>query len=174
MAMLTLVCDAQTNSQIASPQFKTVLVTNQIEAIPTFREVDGRLYNTERSVLWTNFQGECLEIATNTIIISTFTMEPIYQAATTTEYVPTGEFSPDKPVLVATKIKVGENKVLGRKIVLQNYPANLYAAVGETISFRAMKVGTSSYKDETLELWDYGTPHIVTVIKTNLVDVISK
>jgi len=172
--MLTLACDAQTNSQIASPQFKIVLVTNRIEAAPTFREVGGQLYNIKRSVLWTNFQGECLEIETNAIVISTFTMEPIYQAATTTEYVPTGEFSPDKPVLVATKIKVGENKVLGRKIILQNYPANLYAAIGEPISFRAIKIGTSNYKGEILELWDYGTPHIVTMIKTNLVSATSK
>jgi hypothetical protein len=141
--------------------------TNWITAAENFREVNGQLYNTERSVLWTGFQGECLEVLTNAIAISTFTIEPIYQAATTTEYVPTGEFSPDKPVLVATKVQVGEKKVPGRKIILHNYPANLYAAAGQTISFRAIKVGTSNYKGDTLELWDYGTPHVVMVVTTN-------
>ena len=44
-----------------------------------------------------------------------FTKVPIYQAATTTKYVPTGAFSRDKPVLVAEKVQVGEKQVLTTK-----------------------------------------------------------
>lgn len=146
-----------------------VVTTNYVTAVDWYRDVSGQLYNTKASILWTNFQGEVLNVSTNQIVISTFTMEPIYQAATTTKYVPTGEFSPDKPVLAATKVKVGEHKVQGRQIVLRNYPANFYAAVGKTISFRAMLVGTANYRDNTLELWDYGTPHRVAVVSTNYV-----
>jgi DNA-directed RNA polymerase subunit RPC12/RpoP len=44
-----------------------------------------------------------------------FEKVPIYQVATTTKYVPTGQWSPDRPVLVAEKIQVGENQRLTLK-----------------------------------------------------------
>ena len=152
----------------AQTNFAPSIRTNFVTAAQSFREVDGRLYNSERSVLWTNFQGECLKVLTNGLAISTFTMETIYQAATTTEFRHRGfDATPGTPVLVATQVPVGERKVPGRKIILRNYPAELFPAVGQSITFRAMKVGTSDFDEDTIELWDYGTPHVVMVVTTN-------
>jgi hypothetical protein len=128
-----------------------------IEAPANLRDVDGALYYIDQDALWENLQGDVLNVSTNAMALSTFTMEPIYEATTKTGYVPTGEFSPDREVLVPTKVEVGKKQVPGKKIVLRNYPKELYPAVGQSITFRAMRVGTAIYNGDTLELWDYGT-----------------
>jgi hypothetical protein len=103
-------------------------------------------------------QGEVLNVSKNGMVLSTFTMEPIYQMGTTTRFVPGVPGAPGRHEIVSEKDQVGENKVPGRKIILRNYPAELYPAVGQTISFRGMRVGTANYKGDILELWDYETP----------------
>jgi hypothetical protein len=52
---------------------------------------------------------------------------------------------------------VDEKKAPGKKFILRNYPESLSLTVGQTIQFTAMRVGTSDYNGDTLELWDYGT-----------------
>ena len=159
MALIQRV-EAQTN-------LAAVVTTNCVTAVPYYREVNGKLYNTELSTLWKDFQADVLTASTNGLLVQTFTMDPIYGAATTTKYVPTGEFSPDKPVLVATKVQIGEKKAPGGKIVLRNYPPDRAPTVGQEISFRAMQVGTIEEDGSTFQLWDYGTPHVVMVVTTN-------
>ena len=129
----------------AQTNIAPVILTNLIRAPDSLRDVNGQLYDINQGVLWKTMDGDFLKVSTNGIVLSTFTMEPIYEAATTTEYVPTGQWSRDKPVLVAKQIRVGDKKVPDKKIILLNYPANLYPAVGQTISFRAMRIGTSDY-----------------------------
>jgi len=160
VAVLDCQVKAQTN---VTPTIRT----NFITAAQSFREVNGKLYNSERSILWTNFQGECLKVLTNGLVISTFTMEPVYQMGTTTRFIPGVPGAPGRHEIVPEKVQVGENKVLGRKIILQNYPAGLFPAVGQSITFRSIRVGTSDFNGDTLELWDYGTPHVVMVVTTN-------
>jgi hypothetical protein len=125
------------------------------KAVPLFKEVNGKIYSVE-DALWKDFQGDCLKVSSKEIIISTFTMEPVYQMGTTTRFVPGVPGAPGRHEVDSKKFIVGENKVPGRKIILRNYPAELFPAVGQTITFRAMLVGTFDYSGDTLELWDYG------------------
>jgi hypothetical protein len=134
-----------------------------IRAPDWLRDVNGQLYDINKDDSWKSMDGDILKVSTKGIIVSTFTMEPIYQAATVTErmhperdYLHASDARNDEH-LVATKVQVGEKKVPGSKIILRNYPANLSPAIGQPISFRAMQVGTSDYNGDTLELWDYGT-----------------
>ena len=46
------ICEAQTNSHTAPPQFKTVLATNWVKPGESLRVVNGQLYNTAYSKLW--------------------------------------------------------------------------------------------------------------------------
>lgn len=161
---LVLILPAYVWSQTNSPHFKTV--TNFVNSIPSFREVNGQLYNTERSVLWTQFSGNCLSVSPKEIVVSTFTMKPIYEAVATTKIVHRGMFDlHGEPRLVSEKVKVDDEKIAGRKIILRNYPSKLLPAVGQELSFMAMRVGTSEYGGQTLEVWDYGTAHIVPVVR---------
>jgi len=151
----------------AQSNLSPVIATNWVTAVPYFREVNGQLYNTERSVLWTNFQGDILKVLTDEIVVSTFTMEPVYKTEPVKIPIYNNLGVTTGYRLVRTQVQTGEKKVRGRKIVLSHYPANLAPAVGQTVSFRAMRVGTSIYKGDVLELWDYGTPHVMMVVSTN-------
>jgi hypothetical protein len=148
---------------LAQTNVAPVILTNLIRAPDSLRDVNGRLYDINESVLWKTMDGDFLKISTKRIVLSTFTMEPIYQATTVTErmhpdrdYLHASDARNDER-LVAKKVQVGDKKVPGKKIILLNYPANLYPADGQTVSFRAMRIGTSDYNGDTLELWDYGT-----------------
>lgn len=151
---------------------KAVVTTNYTAAVDWFREVNGQLYNTEHSVLWTNFKGDILKVSANGLLIQTFRMKPIYEASTrsiaTHNYL--GQVTGYRTV--PTKVQVDTEKVPDVKFVLRNYPSQLSPTVGQTISFRATRIGTTDYSGDTLELWDYGIPHKVAVISTNYVNEI--
>ncbi|HUZ06562.1 MAG TPA: hypothetical protein VMV89_03655 [Candidatus Paceibacterota bacterium] len=152
--------DAQTN---VAPVIRTNLVT----AAENFREVNGKLYNSGRSVLWKNYQGECLKVLTNGILVQTFTIEPVFEATTTSRPIENYMGGITGYRQVPTTVQTGTKEVPSLKFFLRNYPANKNPADGETISFRALRTGTIDYNGETLELWDYGTPHVAMVVTTN-------
>jgi hypothetical protein len=120
------------------------LVTNWITAAPNFREVDGKLYNVEKSALFHQFHGICEGVSTNNSIAVT----------------PRQDESEDIRWYVSGKGFHWQ----GQTIVVQNYPTNSQPAKGVDVGGYAMKVGTISLKSGVYELWDYGTPHRVAQI----------
>jgi hypothetical protein len=169
VVMLTLACDAQTNNKIASPQFKTILVTNEVKAVPTYREVDGQLYNTKRSILFKSLEGNCLEVATNGLLIAL--VEPVWGRMDSLPSWRDGdEYMGLNP---SQQVRVGE-KETGKIIFLKHYFQTTNPAVTQDLSFNAMQTGTVNYNGHTFELWDCGEPHIAVVVKTNSVGVISR
>jgi hypothetical protein len=120
----------------------------------SLREIGGHLYNIERSIFWTNFTGDCAEVSGDLVVIQTFTIQPTYGASTRSEIHNDGINS--FRVNVPTRIKTGEEKIIGQKIVLRNYPVENLAAVGKTISCRAMRIGVTNYNGSVLELYDCG------------------
>jgi hypothetical protein len=87
------------------------------------------------------FIGKCLNVSANQILIETYTVEPIREAATTS--IPVSHYSgPLTYRTIPTTIQVGTKEVPGIKRVVCNYPSDLNPAVGEKLSFRAMKTGT--------------------------------
>lgn len=104
------------------------------------------------------FQGDILNVSKNRIVLSTFTIEKKQQAVVVRRLKANSYMTTDESKKyhdVTEMVDVGEEKVPGRKIILRNYPTNLDPAVGQTISFRAMRVGTSDYSGDVLELWNY-------------------
>jgi hypothetical protein len=151
---------AQTNSA-------PVVTTNWVTAVPYYREVNGQLYNIQRSILWQTLYGDILKVSTNEMVVSTFTTEPVYEAATTSREVDNYMGGIAGYREVPTQVQTGDKKVYGAKIIVRNCPENLEPAVGETIQLRVMRVGTTNYDGDILELWDCGTPHVVMVVTTN-------
>jgi hypothetical protein len=70
------------------------------------------------------------------------------------------------------RVVTGFNKIPGMKFVVQNYETT-NAAVGETIWVKAIRVGTTDYNGQRLELWDHGKPHVVMVVTTNYPGAVS-
>ena len=127
----------------------------------SLRVVNGQLYDLNdtdhRDASWKFLEGDVEKVFTNRIVISTFTWNTIYGASTrsiqTRNYL--GHVVGSRTV--PTQVQVGTEKAPGKKFILRNYPENLSPTVGQTIQFTAMRVGTSDYNGDTLELWDYGT-----------------
>ena len=115
--------EAQTN-------IAPVISTNWVTAAPSFREIDGKPYNTELSTNFVYFMGEVWSVETNAIVIH--------------------------------KRLFGDNYIF-----ITNYPAALQPACGLMVSGKAMYRGTISFRDDVIQLWDYGTPHHVMVVTTN-------
>jgi hypothetical protein len=155
------------NAIQAQTNIQPTLTTNLITAAADFREVNGKLYNTSRSILFHNLSGNCLNVLNETLLIQTFTLEPIEQAVVEQHpsqglYGFTGRYHSE-----TTMVQTGTKETPGPTIVLINYPINLEPAVGMKLNFRAIQTGVTNYDGQQLELWNYGTPHIVAVIKTN-------
>ncbi len=126
-------------------------VTNWVTAAPNFREVNGQLYNVQRSALFHEIKGVCISTRTNTIGVST-----IDETETVKE---------SNLELLRLGLKTGNDFYWhGQAIVLLNYPD---ATIGARISGYAMRVGTTNLPHGAYELWDYGTPHHIAVITTN-------
>jgi len=116
------------------------------------REVNGKLYTDQRpggSTGWETVGGDIVEVLHNKIVVQKVTKVPVW-----------GQNFYGQRVIVAY------TKTPELKYVLQNYGTK-NAAVGESIWVGAMRVGTTKYKGETLELWDCGKPHRVMVVTTN-------
>lgn len=141
-----------------------VFTTNVVTALPSFREVNGQLYNTELSVSWQKFQGRCLRVTTNGVVVEILT--PVYgRLDESPGWIEHGEqigMNPSQQVLLRYDGS-------GKLIFLTNYPSALQPAATQEFSFRAMKTGTVDFDDNKFELWDYGTPHVVMVVTTNYV-----
>ena len=118
--------------------------------------VNGRVYDINKSPLWTQFDGTILKFLTNGLVVETFTVETKQQAVVVRRlnqnYGNSTRYHDE-----ANLVDVGTEKVRGRKMIIRNYPIEENPAVGKTIGFIAMQTGTSDYNGDKLELWDLGT-----------------
>lgn len=148
---------------ITLPCLAQSYVTNYVAADPAFRRVGGQLYNTEKSVLWMPFEGDCVKVLTNGVIIQKFTMKQVYETIRprVTANQSIGAYSgASAPV----RRVVSEEKVPGQKVFIRNYPKSRAPVTGRVLTGKAIRMGTYEYNGDTLELWDYGTPNIAPVI----------
>src|ERR1035437_7739479 len=127
----------------------------------SLRVVNGQVHDLNdtghRDASWKYMSGDIFKVSTNQIVISTFTVEPVYGASTRS--IPTRNYLGQviSSRTVPTQVQVGTEKVPDKKFILRNYPESLSPTVGQAVYFTAMRVGTLDYNGDTLELWDYGT-----------------
>jgi hypothetical protein len=121
--------------------------TNWVTAAPQFREVNGELYNTEKSIKFQLFEGKIETVLTNAIVL--------------------------QKEWTSYDLDGSPRWNFGDKIFITNFPASLDPTTGSIKGGRAMRVGTINFEGDVLQLWDYGTPHRVMVVTTNKTDKIS-
>lgn len=155
VAILLLGCAAAIAQQ-------TTFVTNVVTAHPSFRIVNGRLYNTEKSLLFTNLAGQCVAVFSNGIVVQQMEIRHVYTNVNVEppELANALGFQPVKRL-------ISEEIVRGKKVFIRHYPDRPLAMVGNKIIARAMRDGTFNYESEIIELWDYGEPNQVLLVKTN-------
>ena len=158
---MTLVCfSAFADTNRPAP---LIITTNQITAAPNFRVVNGQLYNTEKSQLWKSMTGDCLAVSTNGLLVQLFKIDRIYSRGSMSDNQAPGAYSSGPH---GQRLRQ-ERKTPLQQIVLVNYPEQLQPAVGQRLSFSAMRAGNTNAGDQVLECWDYGLRHVVSVITTN-------
>jgi hypothetical protein len=160
---------AQAQTNAAGPPQAQVIVIHSDTTKDAFMEVDGRLYNTGRSALWRDLLGEVIECRSNVLVVRTFALKNIYGPVPPATVPPNigsalaqvPEFAPVRPV-------VGQKKKYGEVVAIRNFPDAASVTLGQNISCRAMIVGTYSWQDSVIELYDRGLPHAAPGAGTNL------
>jgi hypothetical protein len=138
-----------------------VYTTNWVTASREFREVDGQLYNVDKSVKFESLHVECLNVSSNGMLFQTYYTKVRYKLPSDPS-VRTGNFlghskNPPPPAEIRTEIP-------DSIILVTNGPAS---HVGEKSRFRAMPIGRRQVDGQAFDTFDYGLPHIVPVITTN-------
>jgi hypothetical protein len=143
------------------------VITNWVTAAPEFREVNGQLYNTEKSVRFVDLSGKCTSLFTNGFLLQQTGTRTIYQTYRTgsSDSSRYGNFlgGGSRPAFASRK--VGDEEILLDVVFVRNYPASL--GRGSRIDCRAMPVGKVEYRGETYSAYDYGLPHVVPILVTN-------
>ena len=166
--LAALPATAQTTASVKVP----VVVTNMITAHPDFRIVNGQLYNTKLSLLWTNLELQFVSRTNGTALAKKIIREPIYEDV----YLPPlktpssglGERYAVPGVNSGSweKVQKGETKKTGPTIALRNF-VNYELTTEAEFKIRAMRVGAQTNGNFTIEVWDCGTPNSARVVTTN-------
>lgn len=142
-----------------------VLITNMVTAHPDFRRVNGQLYNIRKSRLWRPISGKCAGVSSEGIKLQTYTtnkvLEQWYARPSGGSSVYSGEGG------VRHQRLVSGGRIPDKRIFIKNYSTGYHAAEGQEIAALLMQTGTVEVDGETLELWDFGTPNVVSVVTTN-------
>jgi hypothetical protein len=134
--------------------------TNRIEAHSDFKEVDGKLYNIQKSKLWAPVEGARIENRSPTEILARefkVVKHGHYVGGSSDRTSRIGGGFSD----LGTYVLDWEQTNWGKYFILKNF------AGGDPIRVRALSVGTVSYENQTIPVFDCGVPHVVSVVRTN-------
>ena len=120
-----------------------VISTNYVQSVPWYRDVNGQLYNTEKSSKFAQITGAVNETGPGYITLDWRKKEE-----------------------GITQFGTVDHGVFDKKIMVVNcYYTNLVER--QLISITAMRTGKTNIDGEVLEVFDCGTPHCVPVTITN-------
>ncbi len=157
--------EAQTN---ATPVTNAVpvITTNVWTRMPWYREVDGRVYDPQRSALWKELNGlaEIKKILPDAVV---------------------WQWCQDRQMFNDQGSLMSVSRIYGKKFVIRHYSLEIVQAgpsgwepagtekVGNVVNLQGLKmmyVGTKNYSGEVLPVWDCGESVkslTVTVVATN-------
>ena len=169
LAVIGFASPGQTNPPVTLPDppaTQLQVTTNYVKAHRSFRRVNGKLYNIEKSVLWNEIKGICTKVLTNGTVVRTVVDKseryvlPPSDSGTSISNVLLGA----KPSVPTVQTRRWQEE--GPVILLVNYDGP-ETATGNILRAKAIKTGTYTYEGDVIEMWDCGTPNIVPVIVTN-------
>jgi Sel1 repeat len=138
---------------LRTPEQKAKAARAAAQSPPAYRVVEGKVYDVSHSVLWKHFDGECLTVLSDGIILQemkTNRVSKIARGSLTPNQSAGGYAGP------AASYVASETREPGKRFFLRNYPASLWPTTGKRIEGLAMQTGVLQQSNETLEQWDYG------------------
>jgi hypothetical protein len=159
---------------IASTALADEVVTNYYAAHPDWREVDGRLYNRAKSIVWTNLVGRLAGRNGQLVIVETVEEHRVYgppvreRGDALAEIGALSEAAMHASPISPTPRLISREEVAGPMVVVKNPPPEwVKCANGDRLNFKALRVGVTNVNGQTLAIYDFGKPHIVQVVRTN-------
>lgn len=126
----------------------------QAAAAPAdYRVVTNHLFNVPLSIYWKPFKGECRSFLTNGIVMQEVEVVRTYEDPKVNSLQSIGAYAAPKP-----RRLLSEERILGKKFFLKNYPVELQPTTGKELRGKAMQTGTIRIGQEILEVWDCGIP----------------
>lgn len=153
---MSLLCalTAQTNDR--APVWTNSVQTNYVKNWHKYRVVQGQLYDSERSYKWERF--------TKLYYIEPFTNGAVFQRF---EKVQNRVVFKDPKRTLPTGYSISNREERGDYVVIRNYPDLHLTDEKLGFEFRAMEIGHTNFRGETVKLYDYGADHYIPVLKTN-------
>lgn len=134
--------------------------TNTMRYPDKFRVVGSRVFNIEKDTNWVSLGGECETVFTNGIAVRTHAAPRIY---------------PDRSVSIGNML--GDTRSFEpyhppipyyTRVFITNYPADKSVGIGNQVYGQVLKLGMlKTETGEQLQVYDWGKPWIVKIIKTN-------
>src|ERR1035437_6888549 len=139
---------------IGPPEAKAKAARAAAQSPPVYRVVEGKVYDISRSVLWKQFDGECLTVLSDGIILQEMKVNRIYKTDPVPYNQSIGAYgAPPRRHLVS------ETREPGKKFFVRNYPSSLMPTTGKRIQGLAIQTGVFQHRTETLEQWDFGVDY---------------
>jgi hypothetical protein len=135
----------------------TVLTTNYVAAAPNFREVNGQLYNVDKSVKFETKDCYFTEQYDEGALMAEITKVVDHVGRSAIDVPGTPAYRPfykDAP---------------GQKFLVRNFSTTNAIVSGDTIEIRVMRVGQTNFNSEILPLYDFGKPHVGIVVTARTV-----
>jgi hypothetical protein len=144
--------------------------TNQVEAHADFRRVNGQLYNTARSYLWTEGLYTFIGRTNGLVYANRIKVEEVYEIrpGRSDALVARGNFIGSAPGQIDNgprKVRTGETKTPDGIVAITNLMGEYFP--GDEFTARTMVTGRIPNEEMRVNLLDVGTPNIVPVITTN-------
>ncbi len=139
--------------RFGTPEAKAKAASAAAQAPPVYRVVEGKVYDVSRSVLWKHFDGDCLTVLSNGIILQEMKVNKVYMTGPVNHLQSQGAWAP------AGGSVASETRHPGKRFFLRNYPPSLWPTTGKRIEGLAMQTGVFQHSNETLEQWDYGVDY---------------
>ena len=140
--------------RLGTPEQKAKAARAAAQLSPVYRVVEGKVYDISRSVLWKQFDGECLTVISDGIILQEMKVHRVYETDP-------GNYNQSIGAYRAPPARhlVSETREPGKRFFVRNYPSSLMPTTGKKIEGLAMQTGVFQHGSETLEQWDYGVDY---------------
>lgn len=137
-----------------TPEAKAKAARAAQQSPPIYRVVEGKVYDASRSVLWKHFDGECLTVLSDGIILQEMKVKRVYKTGPVPYNQSIGAYGAPP-----ARHLVSETREPGKRFFLRNYPSSLMPTTGKQIQGLAMQTGVFQHSNQTLEQWDYGVDY---------------
>jgi len=154
-------------SALAQTNTVRIFSTNYVEAASNFREVDGQLYNIQKSQRWENVRCKYQDQAGELTVCRVIEREKIGERP------PPPKTDSNSGLMQSFSMPVYIDRgiykdVDGAFILLKHFPES-HLVTGQMLAPRLLRIGETNFNGAVVAVYDCGTPHMVPVVTSKTI-----